>query len=110
MTTTLGFDELQAILRRHVEPLPDHRKPGPTTRYRIPDATLGAFGIFFTQSPSFLDYPRHLQRVKGQNNALTLFSVEQISSTNQMRNESARLYHHRTHKCLPPRQLRREIQ
>jgi hypothetical protein len=27
-----------------------------------------------------------------------------------MRNESARLYHHRTRKCLPPRKLRREIQ
>ena len=26
------------------------------------------------------------------------------------RNESARFYHHRTRKCLPPRKLRREIQ
>jgi len=26
-----------------------------------------------------------------------------------MRNESARLYHHRTRKCLPPRKLRRDI-
>ena len=26
------------------------------------------------------------------------------------RNESARLYHHRTRKCIPPRKLRREIQ
>jgi SRSO17 transposase len=26
------------------------------------------------------------------------------------RNESARFYHHRTHKCIPPRKLRREIQ
>ena len=27
-----------------------------------------------------------------------------------MRNESARFYHHRTRKCVPPRKLRREIQ
>ena len=27
-----------------------------------------------------------------------------------MRNELARLYHHRTRKCLPPRKLRRDIQ
>ena len=27
-----------------------------------------------------------------------------------IRNESARLYHHRTRKCMPPRKLRREIQ
>ena len=26
------------------------------------------------------------------------------------RNELARFYHHRTHKCIPPRKLRREIQ
>jgi hypothetical protein len=27
-----------------------------------------------------------------------------------MRNESARFYHHRTRKCIPPRKLRRDIQ
>ena len=27
-----------------------------------------------------------------------------------MRNESARFYHHRTRKCMPPRKLRREIE
>jgi hypothetical protein len=27
-----------------------------------------------------------------------------------LRNESARFYHHRTRKCIPPRKLRREIQ
>jgi hypothetical protein len=27
-----------------------------------------------------------------------------------LRNESARCYHHRTRKCIPPRKLRREIQ
>ena len=86
MTAPLGFDELQAILRRYVERLPDHRQPGPNTRYRISDAALGAFGIFFTQSPSFLEYQRHLQRAKGQNNAATLFGVDQIPTNNQIRN------------------------
>ena len=86
MTAPLDFEELQAILRRYVELLPDHRQPGPNTRYRIPDAALGAFGIFFTQSPSFLEYQRHLQRAKGQNNAATLFGVDQIPTNNQIRN------------------------
>ena len=27
-----------------------------------------------------------------------------------LRNESARFYHHRTRKCIPPRRLRQEIQ
>jgi hypothetical protein len=38
------------------------------------------------QSPSFLDYQRHLQQAKGHNNACTLFGVEQIPCDNQIRN------------------------
>ena len=86
MTIPLGFDALKGILHRRIDALPDHRKPGPNTRYRVQDAALGAFGIFFTQSPSFLDYQRHLQQTKGQNNACTLFGVETIPCNNQIRN------------------------
>jgi hypothetical protein len=62
MTKPLSFDALQGIMHRHIAPLPDYRKKGPNTQYRIQDAALGAFGIFFTQSPSFLDYQRTLQQ------------------------------------------------
>jgi hypothetical protein len=65
--------------------LPDHRHKGPNTRYAIHDAALGAFGIFFTQSPSFLEYQRRLQHTKGPNNAQTLLGVEQIPCDNQVR-------------------------
>ena len=85
MTNPLSFDELQAILHRRIDPLPDHRKPSPNTRYTIQDAVLGAFGIFFTQSPSFLEYQRRLQHTKGHNNAQTLLGVEQIPCDNQVR-------------------------
>src|SRR6266849_3892225 len=85
MTNPLSFDDLQGIMHRHIDPLPDHRKKGPNTQYRIQDAALGAFGIFFTQSPSFLDYQRTLQQNKGQNNAHTLLGVEQIPCDNQVR-------------------------
>jgi hypothetical protein len=54
MTNPLIFDDLREILHRHLEPLPDSRKKGPNTRYRIQDGALGAFGLFFTQAPSFL--------------------------------------------------------
>lgn len=47
---------------------------------------MGAFGIFFTQSPSFLAYHRHLQKTKGHNNACTVFGVETIPCNNQIRN------------------------
>jgi hypothetical protein len=83
MTNALDFDALKGILQRRINQLPDHRKP---THYPIKDATLGAFGIFYTQSPSFLDYQHHLQQSKGQNNACTLFGVEQIPCNNQVRN------------------------
>ena len=85
MINPFSFDQLQAILHRPIEQLPDYRKQGPNTRYRIQDAALSAFGIFFTQSPSFLDYQRWLQQNKGQNNAHTLLGVEQIPCDNQVR-------------------------
>ena len=61
MTNPLSFDDLQAILHQGIAHLPDHRQPSPNTRYTMQDAALGAFGIFFTQSPSFLEYQRLLQ-------------------------------------------------
>jgi hypothetical protein len=85
MPTPLGFDVLKDILHRRTAQLPDHRKESPNTRYAIHDAALGAFGIFFTQSPSFLEYQRRLQHTKGHNNAYTLFDVEHIPCDNQVR-------------------------
>ena len=85
MTNPLSFDALQSILYQRIDQLPDHRQEGPNTQYRIQDAVLGAFGIFFTQSPSFLDYQRTLQQTKGQNNVHTLLGVEQIPCDNQVR-------------------------
>ncbi|HEY5871158.1 MAG TPA: ISNCY family transposase [Candidatus Tectomicrobia bacterium] len=85
MTTPLGFDVLKGILHRRTAQWPDHRQEGPNTRYAIQDAALGAFGLFFTQSPSFLEYQRRLQHTKGHHNAQTLLGVEQIPCDNQVR-------------------------
>lgn len=85
MTQPLSFDHLQAILRQHTADLPDFRKPSPNTRYTIQGAALGAFGIFFMQSPSFLEYQRQLRQHHGRDNAQTLFGVEPIPSDNQVR-------------------------
>jgi hypothetical protein len=60
MTHPLDFDSLKGILHRRTAPLPDHRQEGPNTRYAVQDAALGAFGLFFTHSPSFLAYQRGL--------------------------------------------------
>lgn len=65
--------------------LPDGRK-GNNTMYEMKDAAAGAFGIFFTQSPSFLAHQRDMERTKGRNNAASLFGVDQIPSDQQIRN------------------------
>ncbi len=84
MPHPLGFEALKGILHRRIAQLPDHRTKGPNTRYAIQDAAVGAFGIFFTQSASFLEYQRRLQHTKGHNNAHTLLGVEQVPCDNQI--------------------------
>jgi len=86
MTHPLNFDALKGILEQRIDQLPDHRKAGPNTQYRIKDAVLGAFSVFYMQMPSFLAHQKHLQQSKGQNNARTLFGVETIPCDNQIRN------------------------
>lgn len=73
-------------VRSTFEQLPDVRKGGPNQRYAMPDAALSAFAVFFTQSPSFLDYQERMQKDKGRNNASALFGVHQIPSDPQIRN------------------------
>ena len=79
------FNRLVEHLRSVVECFPDERT-GAERVYSMPDAGLGAFSVFFTQSPSFLDFQRTLQVAKGCNNALTLFGITRIPSDNQIRN------------------------
>lgn len=79
------FSQLVEHLRSTAERFPDQRT-GSASVYSMADAALGAFSVFFTQSPSFLDFQRTLQVAKGCNNALSLFGVTQIPSDNQIRN------------------------
>ena len=85
MAATLSFDRLRSILVATVTHLPDYR-PRPNTVYEIADAALGAFAVFFMQSPSFLAHQRDMQRTKGQNNAQSLFDIDQVPSDPQIRN------------------------
>jgi hypothetical protein len=85
MSQPLSFDHLQAMLRQHTADLPDFRTPSPNTRYTVQGAALGAFGIFFMQAPSFLEYQRQLKQRQGHDNAQTLFGVDPIPCDNQVR-------------------------
>jgi hypothetical protein len=83
-TGKLTFEELLHQLHVVSEQLPDLRTDDVT--YKMSDAALGAFSIFFTQSPSFLDFQRMLEKAKGCSNAQTLFNMINIPSDNQIRN------------------------
>jgi hypothetical protein len=66
--------------------LPDYRKQGNNQKYAVEDAALSAFSVFFTQSPSFLDYQRRMQKHHNRNNAQSVFGVHRIPSTSQIGN------------------------
>jgi hypothetical protein len=85
MSQTLSFDRLLSILVATGTQLPDQRTR-PNTIYEMVDAMLGAFAVFFMQSSSFLAHQRDMQRLKGQNNASSLFGLDQVPSDPQIRN------------------------
>jgi hypothetical protein len=71
---------------KRFETLTDVRKAGNNLKYKVKDAVLSAFSVFFMQSGSFLAHQRDMQRSKGRNNAMSLFGIHQIPSDNQIRN------------------------
>ena len=44
------FQDMLAIVRENLEGVPEHRT-GQNTRYSIAEAGLGAFSVFYMQSP-----------------------------------------------------------
>ena len=97
----LSFDSMVKCLRSTMADFPDKRT-GLNCRYKIEDAALGAFSIFFTQSPSFLAFQTNMLKNKGLSNAQTLFDMHEIPSDNHIRNlmdevppsEVYPMYHH----------------
>jgi hypothetical protein len=85
MAGKLSFDRLRSILVATVTQLPDYRTR-PNRIYELADVALGAFAVFFMQSPSFLAHQRDMQRSRGQNNAQSLFGIDQVPSDPHIRN------------------------
>ena len=84
MSKPLAFEQFVQAFRATVATFPDQRK-GKNKHYALVDAALGAFAVFFTQSPSFLAYQRDMTARKGQSNAHTLFGLHAIPTDNQIR-------------------------
>ena len=78
------FDSMVKYFRKTIGGFPD-RRTGSNTQYSIEDAALGAFSVFFTQSPSFLSFQSAMQQTKGKNNAQSLFGITQIPCNNHIR-------------------------
>jgi hypothetical protein len=84
MSKPSTFTQFIQVFRSTIATFPDKRK-GKNKHYAVVDAALGAFAVFFTQSPSFLAYQRDMTARKGQSNAHTLFGLAEIPSDNQTR-------------------------
>jgi hypothetical protein len=81
----LDFEGLVGQFRFIVQQFPDQRT-GQNSSYRMEDASLSAFSVFFMQSPSFLEYQKRMEQTKGRSNVQSLFGAHQIPSNNQSRN------------------------
>jgi len=78
------FDKLVDYFRSVIRKFPDKRT-GDNTRYTIEDAALGAFSVFFTQSPSFLAFQKMMYETRGKSNAQGLFGMRDIPCDNHIR-------------------------
>ncbi len=78
------FDNMVKFLRRTIGLFPDKRT-GDNIRYSIEDAGLGAFSVFFTQSPSFLSFQKSMLKNKANSNAQSLFGMQKIPCDNHIR-------------------------
>src|SRR5690349_553536 len=79
-----ALDELLSDLKDVCAGLVDKRQ-GQTCRYTMADIGLGAFSVFFMQSPSFLAHQRTLAAGHGRSNCQTLLGTSVIPSDNHIR-------------------------
>jgi hypothetical protein len=78
------LEPLILALKAHFLTLPDRRR-GENSSYTMSDIGLGAFGVFFMQSPSFLAHQAALERGRGTSNCQTLLGMERIPTDNHIR-------------------------
>jgi len=84
MYEELTLPQLLKHLEQAFASAPDARH-GPNTQYALTDAGVGAFAVFFTQSPSFLAHQRAMQLDKRLSNAERLFGLHALPSDPQIR-------------------------
>lgn len=80
----VNFETMIGYLKEASNNFKDSRT-GTATRYEMSDVLCGAFGIFFTQSKSFLEHQELLEEKYGLSNAKTLFGTNNIPSDTHIR-------------------------
>ncbi len=78
------LDTLIDALRVCCEQFPDKRT-GNNLSYGMGDIAMGAFSVFFMQSPSFLAHQCALETGRGKSNCSSLFGMEKIPTDNHIR-------------------------
>ncbi|MDR0409682.1 MAG: hypothetical protein LBH18_04720 [Spirochaetaceae bacterium] len=71
-------------LRKTGDSIPDVRRGGNALRYRIADALMCAFAVFFLLYPSLLHFQRAIKAKRRRNNMETLFGVSEIPCDNKI--------------------------
>ena len=84
--TILVFSVFLDFLQEEIKKIKDPRSKSNATKFKIDEAMLSAFSMFFMQSQSFLEYQRQLQSRSGKDNVQSIFGVEKIPCDPQIRN------------------------
>ncbi|MDR3312282.1 MAG: ISNCY family transposase [Spirochaetaceae bacterium] len=79
------FEELLGRLEGIGREVPDGRRWGYDQKYEIKDALKSAFGVFFFQHPSMLQFQRAMQEKRKRNNVTTILKVAEIPSDTQIK-------------------------
>jgi len=78
------FDQLINRIHQRLAGFHD-RRTGKNKKYTMENIGLSAFAVFYTQCPSFLAAQKAMKENKGQNNAQTLFQIDEIPCDNHIR-------------------------
>jgi hypothetical protein len=82
----LVFSVFLDFLQEAIEKIKDPRSESNATKFKVSDAMLSAFSMFFMQSQSFLEYQRQMQSRSGKDNVQSIFGVDKIPCDPQIRN------------------------
>ncbi len=80
----IGFNALIGKLSEQIRQIEDPRQAG-KMKYSMHDCCMSAFAMMFFQDPSMLEFQTRLQEKQNLNNLKTLFHVDNVPKSSQLR-------------------------